>query len=104
MAHPFGFPVTNSMVVTWSAAAALIVFAQAATRNMTQVLIIPIMIAAGCDSLTGVGVIMLGAGIGTLGSTLNPFPTVIASNAVGCCSLPACRCVSRSSVSAGSPA
>src|SRR5258705_9701025 len=37
IAHPFGFPVTNSMVVTWIAAAALIVFAQAATRKMTQV-------------------------------------------------------------------
>ena len=37
IAHPFGFPVTNSMVVTWIAAAALIVFARAATRKMTQV-------------------------------------------------------------------
>ena len=46
-------------------------------------LIIPVMIAAGYDSLTGVAVIMLGAGIGTLGSTINPFATVIASNAAG---------------------
>jgi F-type H+-transporting ATPase subunit a len=37
IAHPLGFPITNSMVVTWVAAAALIVFAQFATRNMTQV-------------------------------------------------------------------
>jgi len=37
IAHPFGFPVTNSMVVTWMVAAALILFAQAATRKMTQV-------------------------------------------------------------------
>ena len=37
IARPFGFPITNSMVVTWIVAIALIVFAQAATRNMTQV-------------------------------------------------------------------
>ena len=35
--RPFGFPVTNSMVVTWIAALALIVFARAATRKMTEV-------------------------------------------------------------------
>ncbi|MDD7910765.1 MULTISPECIES: YfcC family protein [Pseudovibrio] len=46
-------------------------------------LIIPVMIRAGYDSVTGVAVIMLGAGIGTLGSTINPFATVIASNAAG---------------------
>jgi uncharacterized ion transporter superfamily protein YfcC len=44
-------------------------------------LIIPVMIAAGYDALTAVAIIMLGAGIGTLGSTVNPFATVIASNA-----------------------
>jgi F-type H+-transporting ATPase subunit a len=37
IARPFGFPITNSMVVTWIVALILIVFAQAATRNMTQV-------------------------------------------------------------------
>jgi F-type H+-transporting ATPase subunit a len=37
IAHPFGFPVTNSMVVTWIVALGLIVFAQLATRNMKQV-------------------------------------------------------------------
>lgn len=46
-------------------------------------LIIPVMIAAGYDALTGVAIIMLGAGIGTLGSTINPFATVIASDAAG---------------------
>ena len=44
-------------------------------------LVIPVMIAAGYDSVTAVAIIMLGAGIGTLGSTINPFATVIASNA-----------------------
>jgi F-type H+-transporting ATPase subunit a len=33
----FGVPITNSMVVTWIVAVALIVFAQAATRSMAQV-------------------------------------------------------------------
>src|SRR5436190_11445985 len=33
----FGFPITNSMVVTWIVAAGLIVFAQRSTRRMTQV-------------------------------------------------------------------
>jgi F-type H+-transporting ATPase subunit a len=37
IARPFGFPVTNSMVVTWIVAIGLIVFAQVATRNMKQV-------------------------------------------------------------------
>lgn len=44
-------------------------------------LLIPVMIAAGYDAVTAVAIIMLGAGIGTLGSTINPFATVIASNA-----------------------
>ena len=44
-------------------------------------LVIPVMIRAGYDTLTGVATIMLGAGIGTLGSTFNAFATVIASNA-----------------------
>jgi F-type H+-transporting ATPase subunit a len=33
----FGFPITNSMIVTWLAALCLIVFAQRATRAMTSV-------------------------------------------------------------------
>jgi F-type H+-transporting ATPase subunit a len=37
IARPFGFPITNSMVVTWIVALLLIVFAQAATRKMTEV-------------------------------------------------------------------
>lgn len=42
-------------------------------------LIVTVMIAAGYDALTGAAVIMLGAGIGVLGSTVNPFATGIAS-------------------------
>ena len=37
IARPFGFPVTNSMVVTWVVAIGLIVFAQWATRHMKEV-------------------------------------------------------------------
>src|SRR4029079_4040088 len=36
IARPFGFPITNSMVVTWIVAIGLIAFAQIATRRMTQ--------------------------------------------------------------------
>src|SRR5436190_22443417 len=37
IARPLGFPITNSMVVTWIVAVGLIVFAQSATRTMKQV-------------------------------------------------------------------
>ena len=37
IAAPFGFPITNSMVVTWIVALGLIVFAQVATRRMDEV-------------------------------------------------------------------
>ncbi len=46
-------------------------------------LIIPVMIVAGYDALTGVAIVMLGAGIGVLGSTVNPFATTIAADAAG---------------------
>ena len=41
------------------------------------------MIAAGYDAFTGVAVIMIGAGIGVLASTVNPFATGVASDAAG---------------------
>lgn len=44
-------------------------------------LLIPIMIAARYDAVTAVAIILLGAGVGVLGSTVNAFATVIASNA-----------------------
>ncbi len=37
VARPFGFPITNSMVVTWIAAVVLILFARVATRDMKGV-------------------------------------------------------------------
>jgi len=37
IARPFGFPITNSMILSWIVAVGLIVFAQIATRNMKQV-------------------------------------------------------------------
>ena len=38
-------------------------------------LVITVMIAAGYDALTGAAIVLLGCGIGTLGSTINPFAT-----------------------------
>ena len=46
-------------------------------------LIVPIMVALGFDRLVGATVIMLGAGMGTLASTVNPFATGVASSAAG---------------------
>lgn len=46
-------------------------------------ILIPMMIAAGFDPVTGVAVILPGAGIGMLGSTIHPFATTIGSNAAG---------------------
>jgi uncharacterized ion transporter superfamily protein YfcC len=46
-------------------------------------LVIPVMIAAGYDSLVGAAVLLLGCGIGVLGSTVNPFATGIASGIAG---------------------
>ena len=46
-------------------------------------LVIAVMIAAGYDALTGAAVVLIGCGIGTLGSTINPFATGIASGFAG---------------------
>jgi F-type H+-transporting ATPase subunit a len=37
IARPFGFPITNSMIVTWIVALGLILFARMSTRRMTEV-------------------------------------------------------------------
>src|SRR6188472_3175069 len=42
-------------------------------------LIVTVMIAAGYDALVGAAILLLGCGIGVLGSTINPFATGIAS-------------------------
>jgi uncharacterized ion transporter superfamily protein YfcC len=46
-------------------------------------LIVPIMVALGFDRMVGAAVIMIGAGVGTLASTVNPFATGVASDAAG---------------------
>lgn len=46
-------------------------------------LIIPVFIAAGYDTITAVSTVMLGAGIGVLNSTVNPFATGVASGFAG---------------------
>lgn len=42
-------------------------------------LIVPIFVALGYDRMVGAAVIMLGAGVGTMASTVNPFATGVAS-------------------------
>ncbi len=46
-------------------------------------LLLPVFVAAGYDSITAVSVVLLGAGVGTLCSTVNPFATGIASGFAG---------------------
>lgn len=46
-------------------------------------ILIPVLIAAGYDAMTAVTIIALGAGVGVLGSTVNPFATGIASGFAG---------------------
>ena len=46
-------------------------------------LLIPVFLAAGYDTVTGVAVVLLGSGAGVLGSTVNPFATGIASGFAG---------------------
>lgn len=46
-------------------------------------LIVPLVLALGYDRLTAASVIILGAGVGTLASTVNPFATGAASAAAG---------------------
>ena len=42
------------------------------------ILLAATMVAAGYDSLTGVAIVLLGAGVGVLGSTINPFAVGVA--------------------------
>lgn len=46
-------------------------------------LMVPLVLALGYDRLVAVGIIALGAGTGTLASTVNPFATGVASDAAG---------------------
>ena len=50
---------------------------------VTRAPLLPVMIAAGYDTVTAVSVILLGAGAGVLGSTVNPFATGIAAGFAG---------------------
>src|SRR5215475_11426903 len=43
----------------------------------------PVIVGLGYDWMVGVGIIMVGAGVGTLASTVNPFATGVASDAAG---------------------
>ncbi|HEU4490085.1 MAG TPA: hypothetical protein VFR74_04365 [Jiangellales bacterium] len=44
-------------------------------------LVVPLMLSLGYDRLTAAATIMIGAGVGTLASTVNPFATGVASDA-----------------------
>ncbi|MCW6666998.1 YfcC family protein [Aerococcaceae bacterium NML190938] len=46
-------------------------------------LLIPVMLAVGFDTITTLGIILLGSQLGTLASTVNPFATGIASSTAG---------------------
>jgi uncharacterized ion transporter superfamily protein YfcC len=46
-------------------------------------IILPVIVGLGYDRIVGVGIIMVGAGVGTLASTVNPFATGVASDAAG---------------------
>ncbi|MFE1791448.1 YfcC family protein [Streptomyces sp. NPDC059525] len=46
-------------------------------------LMIPLMLALGYDRMVAASVIMVGAGVGTLASTVNPFATGVASDSAG---------------------
>jgi uncharacterized ion transporter superfamily protein YfcC len=74
----------------WMIAVLMIVFAIGGTTyGMAEEtlafygLIIAVMIAAGYDAVVGVAVIMVGAGIGVMASTVNPFATGVASAFAG---------------------
>lgn len=43
---------------------------------------IPLMIAAGFDTFTGLMIVLLGAGVGVIGSTVNPFSIAVAVDAI----------------------
>jgi uncharacterized ion transporter superfamily protein YfcC len=46
-------------------------------------LVITVLIAAGYDALVGAAVVLIGCGVGVIGSTVNPFATGIASGIAG---------------------
>lgn len=46
-------------------------------------LLIPVMIAAGMDSLVAIGIVLIGSDVGCLASTVNPFATGVASEMLG---------------------
>src|SRR5262249_7707687 len=60
-----------------------LVYAMAEESLAFYALVITVMIAAGYDALTGAAIVLLGCGIGVLGSTVNPFATGIASGIAG---------------------
>lgn len=46
-------------------------------------LLIPVMMAVGFDTVVAVAIVLVGSQVGCLASTVNPFATGVASQAVG---------------------
>ena len=46
-------------------------------------ILIPVFLAAKYDAMVGLSCVFLGSGIGSMCSTVNPFATIIASDAAG---------------------
>jgi len=59
------------------------IFGMAEESLAFYVILVPVMISARFDPVVAAATVLLGAGIGVLGSTINPFATVIASDAAG---------------------
>ena len=58
-------------------------FGMAEETLVFYVILIPVLYRAGFDNVVGAMVVMLGAGVGVLGSTVNPFAIGVASTAAG---------------------
>ncbi|WP_142783458.1 YfcC family protein [Changchengzhania lutea] len=71
------------IVVTILIAAGGTTFGLAEETMAFYPILIPVFLAAKYDAMVGLACIFLGSGIGTMCSTVNPFSTIIASDAAG---------------------
>lgn len=71
------------IVVTFAIALGGTTFGMAEETVAFYPLIVPIFLAAGYDLIVPVAVLFIGSTIGTMGGVINPFATVIASDAAG---------------------
>lgn len=71
------------ILVTTLIAAGGTTFGLAEKTIAFYLILIPVFLAAKYDTMVGLACIFLGSGIGTMCSTINPFATIIASDAAG---------------------